>query len=86
MIQTEAYTSFVWSSLIDIDGYAIGNEAIQAVRAAYNWWNSSTGSTAVDNLGGIGSALYGTVLYRPFLTSLESKFIFMPLAIRSPGR
>jgi hypothetical protein len=70
------------SSLHDISGYAIKNESSQAVQAAYNWWGASTGPTADDNPSGTGSAINGLVLYRPYLKTPDSKFIYLPLAIR----
>jgi hypothetical protein len=71
-----------WSSLDAINGYAIHNGSSQAVLAAYNWWGAADGPTADDNPGGTGSALNGPVLYRPYLDAPDSKFIFMPLAIK----
>jgi hypothetical protein len=71
-----------WSSLTDINNYAINNQSSQVVQAAFNWWGSSTGPTAGDNPDGTGSAINGSVQYRPYLSSPNPQFIFLPLAIR----
>jgi hypothetical protein len=71
-----------WSSLYDITGYAINNETVDAVQAAYNWWGSETGPIADDNPGGTGSALNGLVDYQPFLISPNSSYILLPLVTR----
>jgi hypothetical protein len=78
----DPFTQINWSSLVDINGYAINNGSSQAVQAAYNWWGSTTGPTADDNPGGTGSGLNGLVDYRPYLTSPNASYIFMPLMIR----
>jgi hypothetical protein len=73
-----------WSKLYDVGeySYAINNLASQVVQAAYNWWGAASGPTADDNPGGTGSALYGLVDYRPYLTTPNSSYIFMPLVTR----
>lgn len=70
-----------WSSLHDINHYAINNGSSQVVQAAFNWWGAATGPTTNDNPGGTGSALTGLVQYRPWLTGPNQTFIFLP-AIR----
>ena len=70
------------SSLHDISGYAIQNLSAQTVLAAYNWWGAASGPTADDNPGGTGSTITGLVRYRPYLASLDCKFIFMPLTFK----
>jgi hypothetical protein len=73
-----------WSKLYDVGeySYAINNGSSQTVQAAFNWWGAASGPTADDNPGGTGSALNGLVLYRPFLTSPDSMFVFLPLSIK----
>jgi hypothetical protein len=68
-----------WSSLYNIDGYAIANESAQAVLAAYNWWGATSGPTADGNPGGTGSELIGLVDYWPYLLGPKGSFIFLPL-------
>jgi hypothetical protein len=72
----------IWSSLVDVSGYAINNGASEVVQATFNWWGSATGPTTDDNPGGTGSGLNGLVDYRPYLTSPNASYIFMPLIIR----
>lgn len=77
-------TQINWSSLYDVGeySYAINNGSSQVAQAAYNWWGAASGPTADDNPGGTGSGLNGLVEYRPYLTSPNASYIFMPLVIR----
>jgi len=68
-----------WSRLHDIGGYAIQNGSSQAVQARYNWWGAASGPTADNNPGGTGSALYGAVLFQPYLVSPDARFVFLPM-------
>jgi len=78
--------SISWSELYGNSGYAINNGSTQAVQASYNWWGAASGPTAPGNPGGTGSALNGTVHYWPYRTAPDSKFIYMPMLIRTQGR
>jgi hypothetical protein len=71
-----------WTSLHDINGYAIDNKSSQPVQAHYNWWGVANGPTADGNPGGTGSTLSGPVNYWPYLTGLETRFLFLPLLKR----
>ena len=79
-------TEVYWSQLVAAGGYAINNSSGQPVRAAYNWWGAASGPTDDNNPGGTGSALNGPVHYWPYRTATDSKFIFMPVVIRTQGR
>jgi hypothetical protein len=71
-----------WSQLYGISGYAINNATSDAVQAAYDWWGDASGPTESGNPDGTGSALTGQVLYWPFLTDPDAKFIYLPLTGR----
>ena len=69
-----------WSRLHDIGGYAILNGSTQAVQAHYNWWGAASGPEAEGNPAGTGSTLTGPVNFWPYLTALEARFVFLPMA------
>jgi hypothetical protein len=71
-----------WSSLDGMGGYAINNGSSQTALATYNWWGSASGPTAPDNPNGTGSAINGSVVYKPYLTAPGKMSLFLPLAIK----
>lgn len=77
--QSAPDTQIAWSNLLQIGGYAINNPGSQPVLALYNWWGASSGPAAGDNPNGTGSAINGTVIYRPYVTGPNGSFIYMPL-------
>jgi hypothetical protein len=71
-----------WDRLTDIGGYAVNNQTTQPVQAHYNWWGAASGPTAADNPGGTGNSLLGQVNYWPYLSGLDTRFVFLPLLER----